>query len=145
MKNAEMFEWFCDTALMVKMLSSPGGTRWVPGFLPSGTDGNTVSAQSSRFSDLSTQLTFSRNGVETSRVWGHSPRTKYLVRGNLRLLLQLIPHRPTYGSFCPPPNLPTPTPRAGPQGQVAKSEYCLSTAIWCNYLKANNRLCQLNI
>lgn len=143
-KNADIFQCFCDTTLTGQMFLSSGGARWVPGFLSSGTDGNTASAQSSRFPDLPTPLASHKSGMETSRVWGHSPRTKYPVRRNPPISLQLISHLPTQGSSCPPPN-PSQPPGAGPWGQVAKSEYFLSTAIWCNYLKVNNLLCQLNI
>lgn len=130
--------------LTAEILQSPGGIRWVPTFLSPGTDRNTAPAQNSRFPHLPTPLAPSRCGMETSRAWEHLPRTKYPVRGSPRILQQLIPHLPTQGSPCPPPNLPQ-APGAGRQGQVAKSEYCLSTAIWCNYLKVNNLLCQLNI
>lgn len=130
------------TTLTAEMLQSPGGIMWVPGFLPPETDRNTVSTQSSTF--LPIPLVSSRCGVETSRVWEHSPRTKYPVRGGPRILQQLIPHLPTQGSSYPPPNLPQAL-GAGQRGQVTKSKYCLSTAIWCNYLKVNNLLCQLNI
>lgn len=77
-RNPDLFQCFCDTTQTGQTLLSAGGARWVPGSLTSGT----ISAQSSRFPDLSTPTTSSRSSRETSRVWGHSPRTKPPGRGN---------------------------------------------------------------